>query len=151
MSLSKELIDGLKITPAVTLAEGAAGTTDVTGATIDMSGYTGVLAVVRFGAIVTNAVTSIKMQQDTDSAMGTAADLAGTGQTVADDDDGATFYINLHKPRERYVRLIVDRGTQNATVAAAEYYQYGPTTVPVASHGALVVGESHVSPAEGTA
>lgn len=149
--ISKELIDDLKISQAITVTAGAAGTTDITGATLDMANFEGVLMVVTFGAIVTNAVTSIKAQQDSASGMGTAADLEGTAQTVADDDDEKTFYINIHKPRERYVRLYVDRATQNATVASATYYQYGARTTPVPSHGSNVSGEAFVSPAEGTA
>lgn len=146
MNLSKEA----KITIAITPTAGAAGTDDINGATLDMEGYDGVLAVVSFGAITAGAVTSIKMQQDTASGMGTAADLAGTGQTIADTDDGKTFYIDLAKPKERYVRLVVDRGTQNAVVSSATYIQYGSRVKPV-THGTNVAGELHVSPAEGTA
>lgn len=147
MNLSKNC----KITQAITVTAGAAGTADINGTTLDMSGYDGVLMVITFGAITTNAVTSIKAQQDTDSAMGTAADLLGSAQTVADSDDEKTFYIDLAKPAERYVRLVVDRGTQNAVVASATYIQYNNHKGPVASHGSNVSGETHVSPAEGTA
>lgn len=146
MNLSKQV----KITQAITPTNGAAGTSDINGATLDMAGFEGVLIEVVFGAITAGAVTSIKAQQDTASNMGTAADLAGTGQTVADTDDEDTFYIDLYRPAERYVRVVVDRGTQNAVVASATYFQYGATDQPV-SHGATVNGELHVSPAEGTA
>lgn len=146
MNLSKNV----KITQIITPTAGAAGTTDINGTTLDMSGYEGVLFVVTMGAITTGAVTSIKAQQDTDSAMGTAADLAGTAQTVADDADEKMFYIDLVKPTERYVRLVVDRATQNAVVASATAYQYGAHNAPV-THGSNVSGETHVSPAEGTA
>lgn len=146
MNLSKNV----KISSAVTPTAGAAGTDDINGSTLDMAGYEGVLVVVRMGAITTNAVTSIKMQQDSDSAMGSAADLAGTSQTIADSDDGEIFYIDLYRPEERYVRLVVDRGTQNAVVASAEYIQYGPKAAPV-TQPTGTNGETHVSPAEGTA
>ena len=76
--------------------------------------------------------------------------MLGTGQTIADTDDEKVFYIDLYKPRERYVRLVVDRGTQNAVVASAEYEQYGARNEPV-THGSNVSGETHISPAEGTA
>ena len=82
--------------------------------------------------------------------MGAAADLEGTAQTIADDDDDETFYIDLYRPRERYVRVVVDRATQNAVVASAEYIQYGPRKKPI-THGTGVSGETHASPAEGTA
>jgi len=146
MNLSKHV----KISSAITPTAGAAGTSDINGATLDMQGFDGVLMVVRFGAITSGAVTSIKAQQDTDSGAGTMADLAGTAQTIADTDDDKTFYIDLYKPRERYVRLVVDRGTQNAVVASAEYIQYCTHLAPT-THGTNVSGETHISPAEGTA
>lgn len=145
------LVDKVKISTAVTPTAGAAGTSDITGTTLDMSGYEGVLVVVRMGAITATAVTSIKMQSGAASDMSDAADLLGTAQTIADNDDDETFYIDLVKPRERYVRLIVDRGTANAVVSGANYIQYGSKTQSTAAHGSGVSGEQHVSPAEGTA
>ena len=139
-----------KITQAIAPAAGVAGTTDINGATLDMSGFEGVLMKVTFGAITASAVTSIKAQQGAASDLSDTADLLGTGQTIADTDDEKVFYIDLYKPRERYVRLVVDRGTQNAVVASAEYEQYGARNEPV-THGSNVSGETHISPAEGTA
>lgn len=146
MNLSKNV----KISTAITPTAGAAGTTDISGTTLDMLGFDGVLIVVRFGTITSGAVTSIKAQQGAASDLSDAADLAGTGQNIADTDDDKTFYIDLYRPAERYVRVVVDRGVQNAAVASAEYFQYGAKEAPV-SHGADVSGELHVSPAEGTA
>jgi len=146
-----ELSKNVKITQAITVTNGAAGTADITGAILDMSGFEGVLMIVTFGAITSSAVTSIKAQQGAAAAMGDAADLEGTGQTVADDDDEQTFYIDLYKPQERYVRLYVDRGTANAAVASAEYIQYGAKKVPTTHQATVISGETHVSPAEGTA
>jgi hypothetical protein len=145
-----ELGKDAKISIAITSADGVAGTTDIEGNIVDMSGFENLLIGVTFGVITGSAVTSIKAQQDTASAMGTAQDLLGTGQTIADDDDEKTFYIDLVKPRERYVRLVVVRATQNAVVASATYLQYNGRKAPV-SHGTNVSGETHVSPAEGTA
>ena len=48
------------------------------------------------------------------------------------------------------MRLVVDRGTQNAVVASANYIQYNARKQPT-SHGTGVTGETHVSPGEGTA
>ncbi len=139
-----------KISQAVTVTNGAAGTTDINGATLDMQGYEGVLMIVTMGAIVAGAVTGIRAQQGAQSDLSDAADLAGSAQVIADTDDEKTFYIDLYRPAERYVRLVVDRATQNATVAAADYIQYGARKMPV-THGSNVSGESHSSPAEGTA
>lgn len=146
MNLSKNV----KITQAITPTAGGAGTTDINGATLDMAGFEGVLMVVTFGAITAGAVTSIKAQQGNQSDLSDAADLAGTAQAIADTDDDKVFYIDLYRPEKRYVRLVVDRGTQNAVVASAEYIQYGAHKKPP-THGTGVSGETHVSPAEGTA
>jgi len=147
MELAKEG----KISIAITSAAGVAATTDINGATLDMLGFERVLMIVSFGVITGSAVTSIKVQQGAASDLSDAADLVGTGQTIADSDDEKTFYIDLIKPRERYVRLVVDRGTQNAVVASATYIQYAATRKAPTTHGTGVAGETHVSPAEGTA
>jgi len=148
MNLSKDV----KVSTAITSAAGVADTADITGTILDMSNYEGVLMIVRFGVITGSAVTSIKAQQDAAAAMGGAADLEGTSITVADDDDDQIFIIDLYRPRERYVRLYVDRGTQNAVVASAVYIQYGPRKKPVSNNVTnKVTTETNISPAEGTA
>jgi hypothetical protein len=148
--LSGYLSESCKITPAILPSEGVAAATDLEGATLDMAGFDGVLMVVTFGAITANAVTAITAQQGALSNASDMTNLAGTGQTIADDDDDLTFYIDLQRPTERYVRLHVDRATQNAVVASATYIQYKARNVPV-THADGVAGETHATPAEGTA
>ncbi len=130
----------------------AAGTTDINGSTIDMLGFEGVLFVVGFGTITASAVTSIKVQQGAESDLSDAADLAGTGVTVADDDDNQIFGVDVYRPTERYVRVVVDRGTANAVVDGGIAIQYGPAKAPT-THDTTTVGsvETHAGPAEGTA
>ena len=148
--MTDPLSQRVKITEAITEANGVAAATPINGAILDMSGFESVLIVVVFGAIVGTAVTSVKAQRDDAVAMGTAADILGTGQTVADTDDGKTFYIDIIRPAERYVRVVVGRGTANATVRAAFYIQYDAREHPV-TQGATVVGERHIDAIEGTA
>jgi len=146
--MAEQLSELAKIVPAITITAGAAGTsTPLNGATLDMAGYAGVMIVVTFGAIVSGAVTSFKVQQDTDSAFGTPVDLLGSGQTIADTADDTIFVSDLFKPTKRYVRVVVARATQNATLCAA-YYVYGGRTRPAVQ---TVTIERFVSPAEGTA
>ena len=140
-----------KISIAIPPADGVAGTTDINGATLDMLGWDSVMMVVTFGAITSTAVTVIKAQGGAESDLSDAADLIGTGQTIADDDDEKTFYIDLN-PLDRYNRLVVDRGTANAVVASAYYIQYNgdKSKLPV-THGTGVAGELHHEPIAGTA
>ena len=143
-------ITELKFTEALPIA--AAASADRNGAVLDMLGYRGVMMIVKFGAITTGAVTSIKAQQDTVVGMGGAADLEGTGITVVDNDDDQLFIIDLWEPTERYVRLVVDKDAANTTIETATYVQYGAVnrpTVPTVTD--KVTYERHMSPAEGTA
>lgn len=146
--MSGFLSEKIKITVGLAYAS---GTADRNGATLDMQGWDGVLMIFQFGTIATGAVTSIKAQQGAASNLSDAADLAGTAQTVADDDDSKVKYIDLWQPRERYVRCVVDKDTTNACAETVTYIQYRGQEVPPSAHGTGVAGEAHLSPAEGTA
>jgi len=129
----------------------AAGVTTVTSDAIDMQGFESVTFVVAFGAIVAGAVTSVKVQQSSDDGASDAyADLEATSVTVADDDDNGLVYIEVVRPRERYLKCLVLRATQNSTVDGIIAVQTCPRELPV-THATGVEGETHVSPAEGTA
>lgn len=130
----------------------AAGTSDQNGTVIDMQNFDSVAFIVMFGAIVAGAVTSIKAQQGTQVGGGDMADLLGTAITVADSDDTSMAILEIKRPRERYVRVVVDRGTQNATIDGAIAIQSGPRVKPTTHDATTVLGsELHASPAEGTA
>jgi hypothetical protein len=133
---------------------GAAGATDLTSEFVDTAGFEGVRLICGFGAIVAGAATSVNAQQ-CDTSGGTYADLAGTKITVADDDDNQITVIDIFRPRERYIKHLAKRATQNATIdflVAELYGAGGARKEPVTQDAAVVVAqEVHVSPAEGTA
>jgi len=129
----------------------AAGTSDVNSAVVDTQGFASCTFLVAFGAITAGAVTSCKVQQGAASDLSDAADLAGTAVTVADDDDNQLVAIEVVEPRERYLRCVVDRGTQNAVIDGVVAIQTRAKRLPVTHDATTVVGsELHVSPAEGT-
>jgi hypothetical protein len=145
-----DLFADCKFLTAITATEGLAGTDAITGAACDTQGFRSVLILVCFGAIVTNAVTSIKVQQSSDNGAGDAySDIAGSAQTVADSGDGKTFWIEIQNPGKRYLKLIVSRATQNATVFA-QYILVGSRRKPVTQGNSAVI-ERFVQPAEGSA
>lgn len=119
----------------------------LTGTGVDMTGFNSVAFVV--GALKGEALDfAIKAQQDTDAAYGTAADLVGTSITVPTTigDDGLAV-LEIHEPRERYVRPIIT--VPNANAATATFclaIQFNGIDHPQTNSGEL-----HVSPAEGTA
>jgi hypothetical protein len=131
----------------------AAGVTDINSSSVNMAGYDAVTFFTTFGAITAGAVTSIKVQQSSDNgSVDTFADLTGTAITVADDDDGQMFGVEIIRPREQYLRLVVDRATQNAVVGEIYALQYRSRSKPISNTVAnLATFESHAGPAEGTA
>lgn len=135
---------------SVTPTAGAAGTSAISGSVIDTANAEGVVLLVRMGAIVSGAVTSIKAQHGDASNLSDAADIAGTNQTIADTDDDKIFAIEIKKPVKRYVRLYVSRATQNATVASAVALVYGLRSNPLTQPTGTSV-EVFGSPASGTA
>jgi hypothetical protein len=148
MNLSKQV----KISRHANAA--AAATTDVEPSSgVDMQGFEGVLFLVPFGAITGSAVTSIKAQQSDDNGVADGwSDIADSGVDVADDDDNQIAYVDVYKPLKRYVRCVVDRGTQNAVVDGIVALQYEPRAKPVTHDATTVVGGALVvSPDEGTA
>jgi len=144
-----ELINNVKISTAL---DYASGTATRNGVILDMQDYDGVLMIVKFASIASGATTSIKAQQGAASDMSDAADLSGTSISVADDDDNQIFVIDLYKPRERYVRLVVAKDSSNATAESAIYIQYSGRKMPIDNNVTnAVTYELYVAPLEGTA
>ena len=138
------LSNAVKVTKVIAAATAATGTSN--GTILDMSGFEGVMFV--GGAMGTaNSGNYIKAQQDTASGGGTMADLEGTKITPGDDDD--SICLDLYRPLERYVRVVVVRGA-SSTLGDVYAIQYGGRKPPV-DNADEVDTELHVSPAEGTA
>ena len=127
----------------------AAGTSDQNSSSVDMKSYDTVTFVVGFGAITASAVTSIKLQGSDDDL--SFSDLAGTAITVADSDDDKIVLSEINQPQQRYVRCVVDRGTQNAVIDFAVALQNKANKAPVTQSSTVLGSEFHQAPAAGTA
>ena len=144
------LSDEVKITKVAPAT--VAGVTTIDSSPVDMAGYDGVLFVSTVGAITAGGVQSMKAQQDTAVGMGAAADLAGSGLTVADDDDNQSFWLDIKRPRERFVRCRVLRATQSSAWGEIYALQYRARNRPqVNTVTDTITGEKWHAPAEGTA
>ena len=127
----------------------AAGTSDQNSSSVDMKSYDAVTFVVGFGAITASAVTSIKLQGSDDDL--SFSDLAGTAITVADSDDDKIVLSEINQPQQRYVRCVVDRGTQNAVIDFAVALQNKANKASVTQSSTVLGSEFHQAPAAGTA
>lgn len=124
-----------------------AGTSTVNSPTIDMAGFDSCLFISTFATPATN--NTVKVAQDSVSAMSSEQDLAGSSVAVGASDD--TVWVEIHKPRKRYIRAKFLRGTSSAL---GEIYcvRFNAAAEPVSNALAgTIAGELHVSPAEGTA
>lgn len=134
------------------LAGVVAGTSDQYTSVIDTAGFQGIAFMFLFGAVTTGAVTSVKVQQDDANGTSGMADLEGTAITVADTATGLMVIADVYRPKKRYVRAVIDRGTQNAVIDGIVAVLYDPIAQPVTHDATTVAGsELNISPAEGTA
>jgi len=143
--------DDFKIFIATTTTLGAAAATTITSSAVDTAGFNECTFIVPLGTIVSGAVTSLKVQQSSDdAATDTYDDLLGSNQAIADTDDDKLKYVTIVRPQKRYLKCIVTRGTQNATIGGIIAILHRSRTRPV-TQGANVAGEQFIYPAEGTA
>lgn len=148
------LTDIAQVNQIVTTLAGAAGTSAITSSAVDMAGYDGCLFIVVVGPVVSGATTSFKLQQSSDNAAADDySDLADTSQTVADDADNTTFLVDVKRPEKRYLKLVVTRGAQNATIGGVLAIPYGKHSrgAALTAGTAITAAERFNFPLEGTA
>lgn len=141
------LLDGVKITKLNDAT--AAGITTINSAVVDMQGFDGVVFLTNTGTIAATGTATVKAQQDTVVGMAGAADLAGTGQALIDTDDNKSVAVDVKRPNERFLRLVIARATANSDWGAIWALQYRARKAPVTQ--GLDKYETHVSPLEGVA
>jgi hypothetical protein len=129
----------------------AAGQTAVNSTGVDMAGYDSVAFLVNAGVITAGGVQSINLAQGT-TLGGSYADLAGSGVTIADDDDNQAFWVEVVRPSKGFVRLEIARATQDSAFGPIWAFQYRSSARPQVNNVTdTITGELHVSPAEGAA
>lgn len=145
MNLGKDI----KITTC--LAYTALSTTPRNGATVDMLGYDGIMAIMTCAGIHNTHVGDIHFETATDSGFSGGTDLEGTAIVTDGTDDDQIFVADLYKPLERYVRAVVVKDATNTAAESVIYIQYKGVKRPeVNTVTDLVTYELNVSPARGT-
>ncbi|MCA0354712.1 MAG: hypothetical protein LCH85_22185 [Chloroflexi bacterium] len=130
----------------------AAGTSSQNSSVVDTQGYEAVTFVAAFGALTATQVTSVKVQQGTQAGGGDMTDLEGTlTGPLADGDGNKLITVEVIKPRERYVRAVINRGTANAVIDGVFAILTNPRVAPITQDSSVAFSERHASPAEGTA
>lgn len=139
----KQLSNEVKIVKVKAAA--VAGTSAVVSDVVDRAGYGGVLF---FTTIpVAAAGNYISAQQGTDTAVTDSAAILGTKVVATANNE--IVWLDICEPRERYLTCTVERGTSTATTDIFALL-YNPTIQPVSNLTTdVIIGEAHVSAAEG--
>lgn len=128
----------------------AAGTTSVNCTSVDMLGFEAVRFTALFGTLTSTQVTSIKAQGSDDNS--TFTDLAGTAVgPLADADSNKALILDLFRPKYRYIRLVVVRGTANAVIDGVLADQYLASREPVTQDTSVSAAEVDDYAVAGTA
>ncbi len=131
----------------------AAGTTNVTDATgVDCSGYERATFFVAWGVITASGVQSIEVHQSSDDGGSDSyTAVIGSKVTVADDDDAKITMVEIYRPVEKWLKVVINRATQNSVVELAWCILSDPSVSAAALSSTVSGYEEHASPIEGTA
>lgn len=131
----------------------AAGQTAVNSAGIDTRFFVGVRAIALLGAINATGVVSMKAQYSDDNGSTDAySDIEDSSISVsADTDDNKLLIIDIHKPKKRWVRFVITRGTADSVVDGILVELYLPSSAPVTQDTTVEVTVILNAPSEGTA
>jgi len=131
MNLSK----GVKIT--LVQAPLAAGQTGATGASVDMTGFDGVMFVGIVGEFAGAALLAVTAYQSSDDSTFNA--LSEMNALV--DDNDTFLLIDVYRPTDRYVRTTVARAGNDITYGGTIAIQYRARKKPTAHDAATLAAE----------
>lgn len=125
----------------------AAGTSAVTSSIVDTAGYLGVVFVTSLSTA--NATNTLKVQQHTANQTTGMADVTGT--SIASGTTDEDIIIEVHKPQERYLQVVVARGASTTCESVWACLYGGDGQLDGNSVSGTQIAELHVSPEDGTA
>ena len=128
----------------------AAGVTDPASDIVDTQGFAGVCFVAKLGAVTDAGAVTLKVQQNTANSTSGMADLSGATAAIAvtATDSEQSLVVEVIKPRERYLRAVVVRDTQNSEVDAVYAILFGAAAVPITQPATIDASTLVVSPSE---
>ena len=128
-------------------ATSAAGSTVLESSVLDMAGYEGVILFTSFGTAAADNLLKAKMSSANDT--GTMGDIEGSAIAPGASDEDQ--WIDIYRPRKRYVQLAAVRAT-SSKLGDMWALQYGPRVLPTDNTtSGTITGKALVSPSTGTA
>lgn len=117
----------------------AAGSTEHIGAVVDTLGYESIAFITSMGVIATTAGTGyVKIQMCT-SSDGTFTDIEGSTAAFDAGQPNTKVVNEIHRPKERWLKPIYNRATQNITILDCTAIKFNPNFKSVTQSTADVV------------
>lgn len=136
----------------VSNAIAAGTTTPQSSAVVDTAGFEGCRFIFLLGATAATGVPQCKIQEGAAANLSDAADILGSGYlNVPTTDDNQITIVDVYRPKKRYLRAQVIRGTANTTIDGIIAELYEGDVLPKTKDATVASGKILVSPAEGTA
>jgi hypothetical protein len=128
----------------------AAAQTDPASDIVDTQGYEGCCFVCKLGTVTDAGAVQMDIQQNTANSTVGMATLSGAQAAIAatDTDSEQVLAVDVKRPRERYLRALITRATQDSEIDSIVAYLYNPINIPVTQPATIDAEASVVSPAE---
>jgi hypothetical protein len=126
----------------------AAGVTLITGSTIDMQGFTGILIVAKLGDVTATGAPHLQAFEGDASNASDAVVLTGTSALAgagATNYDSKIMVLDVRRPLKRYITPKLVRGTENIVLESITAILYGPKDIPV-TQGSDVISSATLYP-----
>jgi len=128
----------------------SAGTSTITGSTIDMKGFRGCLVIANLGACTDTAVPWLKVLEGTDSGGSGATAIAGTSaQATASSGnlDNKLVIVDVYRPAYRYLTPQLLRTTANVVLNNIIAILYDPIDEPITASTTVLTTTALTEPA----
>ncbi len=134
-----------KALASLNINQTAAGTTELEGAAIDMSGFDEVTFLAVLGSVSSGGTDVLKAQESADGSTGWA-DITGATSGTQTDKSNKILAVSVYRPRKRYVRAVLTPAVANTVVGGVVAFQTQgrkePVTQPSSVAAAVTVAAS---------
>jgi hypothetical protein len=144
-----DLLSKVKVVDVADAA--AAGTSLITGNTIDTQGFLGIMCIAKVGDVTATCVPHLQAFEGDASNGSDATLLTGTSALAAagaSNYDSKMMILDVRRPLKRYITFKLVRGTANAVVDSLTGILYAPKDVPVTQGSDVIGSTSLLSPSE---
>lgn len=126
------------------------GQTNPTSSIVDTQGYGGACFICKLGAVTNAAKIEMDVQGNTANATSGMADMSGAKAAIAEADSDAeqSLVVDVVKPRKRYLRVEIERDTQNSEIDSVFCILYNGQAKPATQPATIDASAQVVSPAD---